>query len=45
MKAKIETLLNETEVGMESLIVDGRKKGNLKNALLGKKFLGTKVMQ
>jgi len=43
MKAKIETLLSETEKGRQSLIVDGRKRGNLTKAILGKMFLGTTI--
>lgn len=45
MKAKLDTLMKEVEGGAESLIIDGRVKGNLTRAILGKGFEGTKVVR
>lgn len=43
MRAKLATLMAEAREGVESLIVDGRVRGNIVNALTGQDFVGTRV--
>lgn len=43
MKHKVEESLKTAKSGIPCLIIDGIKKGNLANAILGKKILGTRI--
>ncbi|MCW1309313.1 MAG: isopentenyl phosphate kinase [Candidatus Parvarchaeota archaeon] len=43
MRRKIEELLKLSEIGIESLIVNARKKDRIKKALLGEKVIGTTI--
>lgn len=43
MKSKVLSCLQLTDYGAESCIVNGSVKGNIKNALLGKKVRGTTI--
>ena len=44
MLHKIEVCLRMARLGVESFIIDGRKRGDLLKAVLGEEVLGTRVI-